>query len=130
MSAGALGTGDYYALLPVGEPPAVYPVDYDDRYINFPGVDWTAVKRFGKRSRIITATLIIAGPPATVESRTIALENIFTQLARYTIEMPNSAQFNGCRLATKGISGITTFNMDKKLCKVLPCTFVQLSDTN
>ena len=92
-----------------GSPPLVTSLEYEDREVVFPGVDDVGIKRFGRRTRTITASLIYVGATkgATEAMIEADFKTAFVQLARYPIRMPGSTTYQGCRLIQGGAQIVT-----------------------
>jgi hypothetical protein len=110
FNAGTAVPGVYYAVPPFGSPPREGAPEYEEIAVKFPGVPGVAFKRlapFGLRT--IKVELVFFGPKSLVETNRATLQDSFSQLARYTISLPDGPTRNGCRM-TPG-SGLATSQM-------------------
>ena len=107
FNAGTAVPGVYYAVPPFGAPPREGAPEYEEIAVKFPGVPGVAFKRlapFGPRP--IKVELVFFGPKSLVETNRAALQDSFSQLARYTISLPDGPTRNGCRMVQG--SGLAT----------------------
>ena len=110
--SGCAGPGRFYSSddrSGFGPPPLITAQEYDDRETVFPGVDDVGIKRFGRRTRTITVSLIyVYATKAACEAAIEAdFKTNFVQLARYTITMPGGTALQGCRLVPGGAAETT-----------------------
>lgn len=129
--AGAVVAGIYYALPPLGNAPEAGQPRYDESRVNIPGRDWTAIVRSGKVALPIWADMVLIDTLANMGAKVKTFLAGLTQLARYTIILPDTSTYLGCRLMQQaprpvrenisaGYVAVTYHN----LC------FEQLSDAN
>ncbi len=123
--------GNYYALEPYGQPPRAGFKTYREIPVMFPGVDGIALKRMGGGARSISADLLIAGASkAAVGTAFAALDASFTQLARYTITMPEGTAYQGCKLPAGGGSIVGWMTIGTAFVALVRLNFLQYSETN
>ena len=130
--ANAPTAGQYFADRNYGNWPRVGAPIYKDEDIVLTGLyDGVGTVRKTLLGRTIAATLLIVGASENNIRTTIStLQTAFSQLARYTIALPNGASYDGCKL----VSGMDDWEIvehfqDSMVARV-PCVFMQKSLTN
>jgi hypothetical protein len=106
--------GRYYssdAASGLGSPPLVGSQEFDDREVVFVGVDDVGIKRFGRRTRTISASLLYAsyskGAVEAMLEEDFGADGNLVGLARYTITTPGNTSYEGCRLIIGGAETVT-----------------------
>ncbi len=131
FSAGVLTAGVYY-LDPgskLGKPPSVGGKTYREFERVFPGVDGVGIVRNNFESLLIEIDLILVDSTrAGVGTKRAAIDILVTQLARYTITMPDGQAYQGCRCA----SMLERWNASvaSKFCSLCSLSFRQRSFSN
>lgn len=130
--ANAPTAGQYFADRNYGNWPRVGAPIYKDEDVVFTGIfDGIGNVRKALLGRTIAATLLIVGASESDIRTTIStLQTSFSQLARYTIALPNGSSYDGCKM----VSGMDDWEVvehfqDRMVARV-PVVFMQKSLTN
>mgnify|MGYP001591424000 CR=1 FL=1 len=124
----ALVQGVYYDPGRYGHAPVAGAPFYDEQDVTFDAIDGVWVVRKGFRFTPIFATLVLAGTPQYCNQTCKSLLASLRQLARYTVELPGTVQYEGCRLKESGTP--TWENINGGCFLVIPCIWLQRSMTN
>lgn len=97
--------------------------------ITYPGVNGVALKRLGFRALKVNVELIIVGATkAAVGTSKDTLLTSLSQLARYTITMPEGTSLPGCKYESGMMGPWMSFN--GRFACLVPLTFRQYSKAN
>jgi len=96
--------------------------------VDFTDVDGVAQVEHGFRGRPIMAVLVFAGSLAWVDSNSKTTLDALKTNTRYTITMPGGTSYDGCKLIRPEPGKY--FNLSGGVVQVVPCLFMQLSETN
>jgi hypothetical protein len=130
-------SGTYYCLPPFGHPPRMGSLENEIMYVSFPGVDGVWRKNMGFRGRPIyiqLATLNI--DKDTTWTDALALFTKFEQFERFTINLPESNELQGCALIPSGGEVIDEFAFGgsdedgNRICVITSWQFRQYSFSN
>jgi hypothetical protein len=106
--------GRYHAHGVPGMAPSAGAPIYRDVEVEFPGVDGIGVIRFGFRGRPLYMALCWVGTESYCQTTQKSDMDTLTQLARYSVTLPNGATFPGCRLFSDGPP--SWFNLSGAVC--------------
>lgn len=128
VSPTLLVNGQYHDTGAYGQAPAAGAPFYKDVPIDFVDIDGVANVRHGFRGRMIFATLVWAGTLAYCHSQSKDDLEAMSANARYTIALPDGETFEGCKMIPPNPGKFE--NLSNGVVLVMPCLFIQLSETN
>lgn len=119
--------GVYFATGEWGNPPQEGAPEYQDLEITLPGVDGVGIKRLGFRGRPIYARLaFVGGNKATCEGYKGAFFDAITQLASFSITVPEGTARPSCRIVHGSASQGQWAYMGGKFVLLVDVAFRQL----